>query len=81
MAFIKGLFYHILLWLRWLFKIGFKIIGGLCFLYMIIALFSKTWIIAFIMGGFSFICYLLSHYYDRLILWCAPDNENISLFS
>jgi predicted membrane channel-forming protein YqfA (hemolysin III family) len=86
MRFLKNIIYYPFLWLRRIMKWTLNLLSIIFFISGLGSLFiqSKTeelnsWKTIIIMFSLSFICFLISQLYDRIILQTKPDNIDLTL--
>ena len=86
MRILKAIIFYPMLWLRGIFLLVGRLIGGLFFLGFIIFMCAKllgveyvSWWDVGLFGLFSFVIFLLLQFYDQILLWLNPTDNILIL--
>lgn len=82
MKFLKAALFYVLFYLRGLFMLAGRLLGGLFLLLCIVSLFIKSypWYASVALGVLGFATFLLRQFYDQLLLKLNPTGSGLTLY-
>lgn len=82
MKLLKAALFYVLFYLRGLFMLAGRLLGGLLLLLCIVSLFIKSypWYASVVLGVLGFATFLLRQFYDQLLLKLNPTGNDLTLY-